>query len=289
MDGLFDYARGLDEYEQVAQNDPDILRFFQRGSDPFPTREQLALARHEGHQPSILHFSWKPAPQLTWRQIADGGADAAIASVADGLASYTDPFFLTIHHEPENDVIDTPGSGMTPADYVDMYRHVVGRLRDLGVDRAVLVMTYMGFEQWASIVDDLYPGDDVVDWIAYDPYGRTTHTSFADLVDQPDDPSWPGFYSWATSKAPGKPLMLAEWGYDPVVQTKAAAFLRTAPQILRDRYPAIKALVYWNDRGERVDARLVDRGDDSSADYLRAFAEMAADPYFNATSTSAIL
>lgn len=286
LDGSFDYTKGLKEYEAVSGNEPDILHFYQRGADPFPTRKQLALSERPNAQRAILSYSWKPAPELTWREIADGEADAVIASVAFSLVNYPHRFFLAIHHEPENDVDPDPGSGMTPADYVDMYRHVVAMFRDLGVDNAVFVMTYMGFERWATIVDDLYPGDDVVDWIAYDPYGRIEHESFEDLIDGADgSTNWPGFYSWATAKSPGKPIMLAEWGYDTTQHIDAADKLENAPAILRQQFPAIKALVYWNDRGPRVDARLLDRGDTESEDYLREYGVFAQHSYFNATPT----
>src|SRR5215203_6900106 len=43
-DGTFDYAVGLDEYEAVAQNEPDIQHFYKRNEEPFPNDEEIALA-----------------------------------------------------------------------------------------------------------------------------------------------------------------------------------------------------------------------------------------------------
>ncbi len=282
-DGTYDYVRGLDEYEAVAQNEPDVLHLYQRGAGAFPTNEHKALAERPGHQRSLLYFSWKPAPALTWRQIADGEVDEVIAEVALGLVDYPHTMFLTVHHEPENEVIDEPGSGQTPADFVAMYRHVVTRLRALGVDNVVFVMAYTGFGRWADIVEDLYPGDDVVDWVAYDPYGFKAHSTFARLLNDPVG-DWPGFYDWATQQAPGKPIMVAEWGFQLEQQPDAPEILEAASSTLRSKFPMIKALVYWNDRGDQVDARL-----DPTAEVARRFAEMyarlAGDPYFNGTST----
>jgi len=283
-DGTFDYERGLEEYEAVAANEPDILHFYQRGGEPFPTERQRSLSERPGRQRSLLLISWKPDPASTWREIADGRADAAVDSVAAGIRSYPGRLFLTVHHEPENDVIDLPGSGMTTVDYVDMYRHVVGRLRASGVDNAVYVMNYMGFERWAPYVDELYPGDDVVDWIAYDPYGFVHHESFGDVINDPDERGWVGFYEWATKRAPGTPIMLAEWGIDPDLMSNASELIADAPRTLEDDFPMIKAAVYWNDEGARVDARLRD-GASLAPDYATAYRLVAADPYFNATST----
>ena len=59
--------------------------------------------------------------------------------------------------------------------------------------------------------------------------------------------SYKGMYNWATTKHPGKPLMLTEWG----VQEKYGSsswkqqFFQSAAPSMKD-YPALKALVYFN-------------------------------------------
>lgn len=283
-DGTYDYTVGLGEYASVVDEPPDILRFYQRGAERFPDAEHRALAERPGRPRSILHFSWKPSLQLTWREIADGGADDAIDLVAESLSEYPHLMFFTVHHEPENDVIADAGSGMTSADYVDMYRHVVTGLRARGVDNLVYVMSYIGFERWVDVVDELYPGDDVVDWIAWDPYAVEEIDSFAELVNTPSG-DWPGFYEWAVAKAPGTPLMLAEWGFNLPRQPWATEVLADAAEVLPVRFPALKALVYWNDNGERFDSRLIP-GDDGRADYVEAYRALATDRYFNRMATS---
>ncbi len=79
-----------------------------------------------------------------------------------------------------------------------MYRHVALRLRADGLTNAVLVMNYMGAVKWgvADWFGELYPGDDVVDWIAYDPYASASagfyDGDFADMVNRAGPPSGPG-------------------------------------------------------------------------------------------------
>ncbi len=284
VDGAFDYTRGLAEYASVVDEPPDILRFYQRGAERFPNAEHRALAERPGQPRSILHFSWKPALDRTWREIADGAADDAIDLVAASMSEYPHLMFFTVHHEPENDVIDEAGSGMTTADYVDMYRYVVTELRARGVDNLVYVMSYIGFERWVDVVDELYPGDDVVDWIAWDPYAVEEIDSFAELVNTPSG-DWPGFYEWAVAKAPGTPLMLAEWGFNLPRQPWATEVLADAAEVLPIRFPAIRALVYWNDNGSRFDTRLVP-GDAGRADFVEAYQALASDRYFNRMATS---
>ena len=284
-DGTFDRDIGLAEYEAVARNVPDILHFFKTGAGTFPTADEIAMSERDGEQASLLLYNWKPSPTLTWREIADGGADESIRSVAAGLQRYPKRLFLTVHHEPENEQ-GSAGSGRTPVDYVDMYRHVVGMLRAEGVTNAVYVMNFMGFAGWAPVADDFYPGDDVVDWIAYDPYGHAGQSTFAELLNRPTGDDWPGFYTWATQRAPGKPIMVAEWGYDLAGQPGAPAALDGAVESLTTDFPMVKALVYWNSWTDEYNYRL-DQPTALGAEYGAAYARMANDPYFNSTSVGA--
>jgi len=278
-----DYVAGLAEYESAAHNQPDILHFYKRDAEPFPTSEEIALAERPGQQRSMLFYNWKPSTSLTWREVADGNADASIDSVASGIVQYPHTMFLAVWHEPEND----QRIRGTPADYVAMYRHVVTRLRDLGVANVVYVMNFIGFSGWADVVGDFYPGDDVVDWIAYDPYGSATHPDFGAVLNDTTE-TWPGFYAWATAKAPDKPLMLAEWGIDLDHQPHAAEILDGGVRLLQQRFPQIKALVYWNDHAAQPDGVVVrlDHRTALGAAYAQAYRRFANQTYFNSTDPS---
>ena len=105
----------------------------------------------------------------------------------------------------------------------------------------------MNNEKWndPSWWDDLYPGDDVVDWIGLDSYvnaqpGGYHYGDFTDLMDRTTDKAkFPGFYDWATTRHPSKPIMVAEWGvYDrrPAVagKNKAAVYATVLPRARQD-------------------------------------------------------
>lgn len=245
--------KGLRRDEALAGRPFDLIHTYHTDDELFPTPAERRAALKPGDNRLLLE-DWKPATDMTWADVAAGAADARIDREAAYIkTTFPYPFFLAIWHEPENDVNPTPGSGQTAADYAAMYRHVVLRLRADGVTKAVTVMTYMGWYKWA-LTDwfaQLWPGDDVVDWIGIDPYGSGgsniwTSDQFAALVNDSVG-AFPGFYTWATTEHPGKPIMLAEWGvtYDSLNPEGQAAFFDNV-SIALEAFPAIKALVYFD-------------------------------------------
>jgi len=252
-----DRVAAMTAFEAEVGRGQAIYHAYHRGtSQMFPTAEEMAIARQPGNR-RILFVNWMPAV-ASWASIANGNrsVDAYLDKLANYMrAAYTDPFYFTVHHEPENEVVERPGSGYTAADYAAMYRHVVLRLRADGVNNLVTVMDYMAYVPWNSEpwFNDLYPGDDVVDWVAWDMYGYSTphaygYGDFAEMLTRSDKAkNWPGIYAWATEHFPDKPLMVAEWGVwysaaDPFHQ--AAVFASAAAEI--SAFPQIKALVYFD-------------------------------------------
>ncbi len=279
--GGFDMLQGLAEYEAVAKNVPDIIHVYKTGGGAFPSRGDIAVAERPGKPRSILLINWKPSASNSWAATASGASDAEIESVAKGIKAYPHKIFLTIQHEPENDV---GGAGKGLQDYANMYRYVVTKLRSLGVTNAVFVWNVMGSANHADMYPTLYPGNDVVDWIGYDPYGQDKQTTMGELVNRPGN-GWPGFYTWATGIAPGKPIMLSEWGFNLAVNSYGPAALDGGVPILQSQFPMLKAFVYWNN-SLQFKARLDQPGALGQA-YAAAYGRFANNPYFNSTSTAA--
>ena len=249
-------GQGVRIEERLAGRRLDIVHVYHRNDELFPTAAERAVAGSPGSpgRRRLLFVNWKPDTSATWRQVADGRADSRIDRLARYVRStFTARFFLTIWHEPENDVRPAAGSGFTAADYAAMYAHVVRRLRADGVTNAVTVMDYIGYDKWAHQpwFADLWPGDAYVDWVGLDPYGSTAQTGtgardLRSLVDQRSG-DFPGYYSWATRTHPGKPVMLAEWGVraDRANPSGQAEFFATVGRELA-QFPQLKALVYFD-------------------------------------------
>lgn len=278
--------QALREWEAKSGRTASIYHVYHRGDELFPTKAEIAMANEPG-KPRILFTNWKVGYGTKWGKVAAGEMDARIDNLSNYIkANYTAPFFMAIHHEPENDVSTTAGSGMTAKDYAAMFRYTVQRMRANGVNNVVFVMAYMNVEKWnnSSWWYDLYPGNDVVDWVAVDSYvnaqpGGFHNGDFNYLMNRTTDKAkFPGWYNWAVTK--NKPIMVAEWAVyecktkcDP--NEKAKLHATVVPQL--KGMPAIKALVAFDTASDQqgLDMRI-----DSTPQALESFKKIAGDPIF---------
>ncbi|MDG6101432.1 endoglucanase [Dactylosporangium aurantiacum] len=293
--GFSDVPRdeALKTFERKTGRTAAIYHTYHKGNELFPTKDEVAMTTDPA-KPRTLMLNWKVAYGTTWAKVAAGAQDARIDREAAYLkANFTRPFFLVLHHEPENDVNPKAGSGMTAKDFAAMYRHTIQRLRAAGVTNAVSTIAYMNYEKWNNSPwwADLYPGDDVIDWIGVDSYlnaqpGGFHSGDFTSLMNRTtgnQTSKYPGFYTWATTKHPGKPVMVAEWGvYDSSAKVAGVNKANVFDTVLGDlaALPAIKGLVYFETARDQSghDIRV-----DDTPQALTAFQRIAADPRFNVT------
>jgi hypothetical protein len=257
----------------------DIAHSYKSGNAAFPNPTEVQWS-NEGR---YLLTNWKPSG--SWAEAASGQIDdLVIVPVADRIKAFGKPMFLALFHEPEND-IPPKGNAGQPADYVAMWKHVRAVFDARGVTNVVWVWNMMGFAGWADyyVSGALYPGDSYVDWIAYDPYqygDGTKWKSFESTVNQ-TSASFAGFYTWATTAHPGKPLMLGEYGTGPNstdVNARKQWFLDELAALKTTRR-AIKAVVYFDQLGNSGDWRL-HLGSDAPRG-LEGFTLAGHDPFVN--------
>lgn len=242
IDGTFNYTVGLQEYEAVSGGWATAIQHkYLVGADTFFSTADRNRLERSGQPRSMMLYNWKVSGG-THAEIAAGAQDARIITAAGQMKAYPHKFFLGIHHEPDN---DTQSTGNTDADYVDMYRHVVDVLRAQGVTNMVLVWTVTSYSGNRSRWAGLYPGDDYTDWIGVNPYGHAYATSL-DLFFNERQQGGSGWYDYFTGLAPGKPIMLSEWGFGGDC-AQANALLAAMPAALESTYTAVKALVFWHD------------------------------------------
>lgn len=272
-------ADALARLESELGRTMGVVHFFHRADEDWPTPTEVALTTASS-TPRLLMENWKPEQGSSWAEVAAGAVDGTIDTAAARIVSRLGgkPFFLTLHHEPEQE-LQGDGSGFTPADYVAMFRHVVQRLRADGATNAVVVWDMTGFSLFGDqgLYPQLYPGDDVVDWIGYDPYSHrgTPLATFGDNAGR----TFPGFYTWATTAHPGKPLMLAEFGVEAdTSQQRAAVFAGFADDARQ--LPAVKAYLYFDHAPDSTTHGTYDYSLEGDAVVLAAARSAFTDPYF---------
>ncbi len=284
-------ATALAQDEAELGRNYDIVHQYHTNTQLFPTTAEREVALQPGSN-RLLFENWKPATDMSWAQVAAGDADSRIDAEAAYLKStFNYAFFLTIWHEPENDVIATAGSGMTAADYSNMFSHVIERLRADGVTKAVTVMDYMGYVPWAqqSWFSQLWPGNNVVDWVGIDPYASGDATGymsgdFTTLVNRTAT-GFPGFYTWITTAHPGLPIMVGEWGVKAGVDNPngKANYYRSVENELPN-YPDIHALVYFETPMAQIGPDAGDTEPNDTPQDLAAFKQLADNPEVSSAS-----
>ena len=220
----------------------------------------LALVNRPG---TLLYTSWKPAP--VWSD-ADG-SDPAVNSTIDQMAASIravspKKIFLTVYHEPQNDVsggaagcptdLAYVGTSGTPADYRAMWRNVRDRFDALGVDNVVWAVNFMSYSVLDCMTQEMWPGNDLVDWVMWDFYGTPTVTFDAGVS---------AFYnkllSWndADHDYASKPWGLAEWNIkSSYTQAQATRFYDDArAAVAGNTYPQLKLfMVFDNANGKNT-------------------------------------
>lgn len=295
-------AQGLDEWLALTNFRPHILPWYKVGAwNGTFTNAELALIGGTGGVPyAIPKFSWKIGAGSgtgTWADVANGVYDTQIDNCAAGIKTYPFKMMLCIFHEPEDNVNT---SGNTRPAYRAMWQRVRARFDALGVDNVVWYLQFAGAPNHAvnaagSGFEDMYPGDDYIDWLGMDPYTHSpTRNTLDELVNQTaGGPSgYGGWYNWAQTNHPSKPIILGEFGAGNVgcqgastlgvqfTDAQGASVVNDWIAALGVTNTAIKAFCYWNGRAVGKYDYQIQRSCRTTL-YGGAVATMANHPYFN--------
>ncbi len=213
--GVSGFAAQIEEHEARIGRKLDIVHSYHpAGHLPLDPDEKDFIDKGR-----ILLVNWKPSDHWADAAGASMGGDPSIDHDIDTVAASMrsvapHQVMLVIFHEPENDLSKNGGSAGDASDYLAMWHNVRARFDAAGVDN---VIWCWDTQLYSALIDDvisLYPGDDLVDWVMWDPYSFAGKTSYVDTVSYG--------YQWLTdNSAPGhrftsKPWGLAEWGvFDP--------------------------------------------------------------------------
>jgi len=213
---------------------------------------------------TYLVATWKPGSNFG---SADGG-DATVNGYIDTMANSIKAVaphkvFLSLWHEPENDVSAgtsacsaAKGNAGSPAQYRAMWSNVRTRFNNKGVTNVVWTWIPMGYSGWFCMDKDLYPGNSLVDWIMWDPYGQS------------DKSTWNGqigsFYNWMTSNTDAthaftsKAWGIAETSTHLSSQASSSAYWNEAKSALdAGTFSRIKAYIVFDSNAGKQDNRIM--------------------------------
>ena len=148
------------------------------------------------------------------------------------------------------------GAGEGPARYVAAYRHIVDLMRAEGADNLQWVWHVNWLDQpekdWNRF-ENYFPGGDYCDWVALSAYGPTTptmHDGTESLAFKMREA-----YPRVVKIAPGKPIIIAEFGCDlHNPRVNAAKWAQAAlADLFSNRWPGVIGFCWWNEGWQNDD------------------------------------
>ncbi len=189
------------------------------------------------------------------QKIIAGNFDVDLRAWASDAKSFGSPILIEWGTEPNGNWFSwngkwNGGEKKGPARYIAAYRHIVDLMRNEGADNLLWVWHVNWLDEperkWNAF-ENYFPGEHYCDWVGLSGYGPTTPMtrdgteSFAFKMRKA--------YPRLTRIAPGKPIIIAEFGCD--LHNRHINTARWAKSALEDlfsnRWPAIIGLCWWNE------------------------------------------
>jgi hypothetical protein len=268
---------GVVDLERTLGTTFPLVHSYAAWGDKPEQRFPVRLATAIWNMGSVPMITWEPwltdfenslHPHLPLRDarhrhglgaVARGDYDFYVDAWAADAAAFGKPLLLRVGHEM-NDPYRYPWGPQnnTKEEFIAAWRHVVERFRRAGARNVIWVWApHVAYEYWELY----YPGREYVDWVSTGTlnFGTVAHWS-----------QWWTFYELFGMKYEAlasfaKPVMIDEFG-SLAVGGDRAAWYRDALADLPQKYPAVKALLFFNAR------------EDQTLTYQKADWSIAGDP-----------
>jgi beta-mannanase len=211
-------------------------------------------------------------PVLSWGSYAEGGGnvqpryalsriiagryDRFLRAWARGAARWGHPFLLRFDWEMNTNEVpySEQAGGNHPGEFVRMWRHVHDVVVGAGATNAAWVWC-PNVEYPGSIrpLRSLYPGDRYVDWTCLDGYNWGTNPARPGSTWMSPTAVFRASYAAVRRIARHKPLMIGETASTEVGGSKAAWTGRLLSTDLPHRFPAVRAVVWFNKAADGMD------------------------------------
>ena len=199
--------------------------------------------------------------KFSLQKINAGDFDADLRAWAAAARNFGSPILIEWGTEPNGDWFSwngkwNGGKKNGPKNYVAAYRHIVDLMRAEGAENLTWVWHVNWDDQpekkWNAL-ENYFPGENYCDWVALSAYGPLTPQTSDGLeslrfkID--------AVYSRLTNIAPGKPMIVAEFGCDlrnPHI--KATHWAKAAlDDLFSNSWPAIIGFCWWNEGWQNDD------------------------------------
>ncbi|HJX25851.1 MAG TPA: glycosyl hydrolase [Chthoniobacterales bacterium] len=199
--------------------------------------------------------------KFTLSKIIGGEFDVDFRAWAHEAKSFGWPILIEWGTEPNGNWFSwngkwNGGAEAGPRRYIAAYRHIVDVMRAEGADNLQWVWHVNWYDKpeakWNRF-ENYFPGNNYFDWVALSAYGPTTPLtreeteSFSFELREA--------YPRLTKIAPGKPIIVAEFGCDLHNRhVNAAHWAKSAlDDLFSDRWPAIIGFCWWNEGWQNDD------------------------------------
>lgn len=214
---------------------------------------------------TYLVMTWKPASNFGAGAGGTAAVNSDIDAMADSIKSVAPKkIFLSVWHEPENDVSpgtsacsSAQGNAGSPAQYRAMWANVRSRFDARSVKNVVWTFMPMGYSGWNCLEKDMWPGNNLVDWIMWDPYGSGDNDSWNKTISP--------FYNWMTNNTDSSHAYTSKvWGIAETsihwhaAESSAASFWQGAKTALEaNTFPRLKAYMVFDSLNGKPDNRIM--------------------------------
>jgi Glycosyl hydrolase family 26 len=239
----------IDKFENLVGGMPAIIHWFQDWKMDFNSR-YLDSAVARGGMPLISWEPWKFGGRVDQRRyalmtIVDGKHNDYIRQWAQAAAAWGKPFFLRFAHEMNGDWTSwSPGvNGNKSREFVSAWRRVHSIFQRQGAKNVRWVWAPVAHYEGATPYEDVYPGDEYVDWVGISGYnwGDTQPwsqwQSFLKIFNQS--------YNMLGALT-SKPIMIPEVASTELGGNKAAWIRRAFFEEIPNMFPRIRAVVWFH-------------------------------------------
>ncbi|HEY8764464.1 MAG TPA: glycosyl hydrolase [Solirubrobacteraceae bacterium] len=245
ISGVPEYPSLLDQFSANVGRKPSIVMWYRYFTEQIFSAPELQALDSRGEAPMVTWEPWNPDhTSIPLKAITSGSYDSTIIADAQAAAAWGKPVFLRFAQEMNGHWFPwgLGVNGNTAADFIAAWRHIVTVFRAHGASNVRFVWSPNEMDSGTPGFQQLYPGDAYVDWVAVDGYnfGSTTNNTWQSFTQV-----FSASYTAMTSLT-SKPMMVAETGSVEQGGSKAAWITSALQTELPNRFPRIRAVVWFN-------------------------------------------